>query len=232
MAKMKSPNYPAIGLSEAIDSVRVLWEAEKRTPVDSKTAVLAMGYKALSGPASARLSALKKYGLIEADGKGVRVSQLAMRILHNQDDSEDRQKAIQEAAQKPDLFRELAVTHSQASDNALRSYLLVQKGFSEAGAKQFILAFHETLSLAKALGSEYDSDKQDQGGSPMNDAGMAPQDQGRQGKPSGTRVFSWPLPNDTIAELRLTGGPITQEHFEMLRQYLELAKAAVPKTVE
>ena len=27
-------------------------------------------------------------------------------------------------------------------------------------------------------------------------------------------------------------GPITQEHLEMLRQYLELAKAAVPKTVD
>jgi len=42
----------------------------------------------------------------------------------------------------------------------------------------------------------------------------------------------WPLPNDTTAELRLTGGPITQEHIEMLRQYLDLAKAAVPKSYE
>ena len=47
-----------------------------------------------------------------------------------------------------------------------------------------------------------------------------------------TRVFTWPLPNDTTAELRLTGGTITQAHLEMLRQYLELAKAAVPKASE
>lgn len=233
MTKMKSPNYPAIGLAKAIESVRALWSAEKRTPVDSKTAVQAMGYGTLSGPATVHLSALRKYGLIEADGKSVKVSQLAMRILHNP--AQDRQMAIEEAAQKPDLFRELAATHAEASDTALRSYLVVEKGFSESGAKQFISSFRETLTLAKPHDPEYDSEKQDQGGSTMNDAGSASQDQfdkGGRGKPGGVRVFSWPLPNDTMAELRLTGGPITQEHLEMLRQYLELAKAAVPKSGE
>jgi hypothetical protein len=70
----------------------------------------------------------------------------------------------------------------------------------------------------------------------MSETGSALQDQldkgGGQGRRGGVGVFSWPLPNDTLAEVRLTGGPITQEHLEMLRQYLELAKAAVPKAGE
>ncbi len=242
MAKMKSPNYPAVGLSEAIESVRALWNAEKRTSVDSRTAVIAMGYKALSGPAAARLSALKKYGLIEADGKGLRVSQLAMRILHSQEGSRDQRLAILEAANNPELFRELAATHADASDNALRSILVVQKGFSESGAKAFISAFKDTLALAKAADSGYPSDKSEGEGMPMGTGTTHERSLGEslsvgdtRGvtlEKAGIRMFSWPLPNNMTAELKFIGGTVTQEHIEMLRRYLELVKEAVPKTLD
>lgn len=42
-----------------------------------------------------------------------------------------------------------------------------------------------------------------------------------------TRTFSWPLAKGVTAELRLTGDDIRPDHLERLRQYLELAKAAV-----
>ena len=72
-------------------------------------------------------------------------------------------------------------------------------------------------SLVSASG--YDADKHDHGGTTMNETGSGVQDQLDKGKLAGKAalwVFSWPLPNDTIAELRLSGGPITQEHLEML----------------
>jgi hypothetical protein len=242
MAKLKSPNYPAVGLSESIESVRALWNAEKRTSVDAKTAVVAMGYKALSGPAAGRLSALKKYGLVEADGKGVRVSQLAMKIVHNQEGSQDQRQAIVEAANNPEMFRELAATHADASDTALRSLLIVQKGFSESGAKAFISAFRDTLALARGASSGYSSDKSDEEAKTMADGATHERSlggslslgdaRGVTAEKAAMRVFSWPLPNNATAELKLIGGPITQEHLEMLRQYLELAKAAVPKAAE
>src|SRR5712692_5273728 len=90
MARTKSPNYPAVGLKAAIELVQSLWTAEKRTAVAPEAAVQAMGYKGMSGPASTSLSALKKYGLVESDGNRVKVSQLAMRILHMPDGSSDR----------------------------------------------------------------------------------------------------------------------------------------------
>ena len=237
MARMKSPNYPAIGLSQAIESARLLWDKEKRTPVTPDVAVKAMGYTSLNGATLTRLSALKKYGLLEADGKRVRISQLAMRILHTQDGSEDRQRAIDEAGFKPELFRELSASHADASDAALRSHLVVERGFSEAGAKNFIAAFRDTLALAKRANGEYSSDKSSEERGTMADTAVArvvgdPVRITDSVRTQHTRVFTWPLPNDTTAELRLTGGTITQAHLEMLRQYLELAKAAVPKASE
>ena len=45
--------------------------------------------------------------------------------------------------------------------------------------------------------------------------------------PVGTQVFSWPLAKGVMAKVRLTGDEIKPDHLERLRQYLELAKAAV-----
>lgn len=47
------------------------------------------------------------------------------------------------------------------------------------------------------------------------------------------RVFSWPLSKDISAEVRLSGAEeIKPAHLERLRQYLELAKAAVASDEE
>lgn len=227
MAKMKSPNYPAIGLSQAIESVRQFWNKEKKTAVSPEVAVKAMGYTGLNGHSLTRLSALKKYGLLDSEGKSVRVSQLAMTIIHSPDDSQEQRKAVLEAAMKPDIFRELYETHLDASDEALKAHLVLKKGFTEAGAKQFIAAFRDTLVLAKPSDAGYDAGKKLEEGN-MSDAGM-----GHGGAGAGTlkqqiRVFSWPLSKDVSVEVRLTGAEdIKPSHLERLRQYLELAKAAV-----
>src|SRR5208337_2955198 len=64
------------------------------------------------------------------------------------------------AAFRPELFRELFATHAEASDNALKSHLMVHKKFSDAGARQFIKAFRETLSLANPSKSDYDGSQE------------------------------------------------------------------------
>lgn len=228
MAKMRSPNYPAIGLSQAIKYVRQLWDKEKRTPVPPEVAVKALGYKALNGPSRTAISALRKYGLVEEGSSGVRVSDLAMTILHDPKGSSEWQKAIQEAAFRPDIFREIYTDYADASDDALRGHLL-KKEFSPSGANQFIAAFRDTLALVKTLDPGYIKDKgtQEEEKMPNGSEGqMAELPKGQGGKPS-TRIFSWPLSKDMSAELRITGGDIKASHLERLRQYLELAKLAV-----
>ncbi|MCL4193765.1 MAG: hypothetical protein KJZ87_18650 [Thermoguttaceae bacterium] len=94
-----------------------------------------------------KLSALKKYGLLEPEGDNYRVSDRAVRIIHGQE--KDRVSALREAAESVDLFKELAATHANASRDALKSRLIVDEGFSEDGAEKFIEAFTATLELAK-----------------------------------------------------------------------------------
>src|SRR5207249_3344448 len=47
--------------------------------------------------------------------------------------------------------------HARASDDAIRSFLKINKAFSESGAGQFVEAFRETLKLANLNGEAYTS---------------------------------------------------------------------------
>ena len=148
MAKMRSPNYPSISLRESYQRVKQLWQKEKKTAVPADVAAKAIGYAGLSGPSRAALSALKKFGLVDSDDRTVRVSELALRMIHPASDTEEI-KAFQQAAFKPELFQQIYTTMHEASDDALRSYLITKLDFSEAGAGQFIKTYRDTLEVAR-----------------------------------------------------------------------------------
>ena len=103
----RSPNYPALGLSEALEKVKAVFQKEHSTEVAPEVMVGHFGYGGLNGPARTTLSALKKYALISEGKTGLRVSDLAMKILHPENEDE-RQAALREAAMRPELFRQLA----------------------------------------------------------------------------------------------------------------------------
>lgn len=154
----RSPNYPALGLSEAVERLQRIWDREGRSPVDPKMAVKHMGYRGLSGPARSRLAALKKYGLLaERDGMTA-ISDLGVRVLRPQDE-EDRQGALQEAFARVPLFVELAQSHRDASDENIKGFL-IQRGFTERGSGAAVAAFRNTLDcvdfVAAAAGPSSD----------------------------------------------------------------------------
>ena len=138
------------------------WDKEKRTAVSPEALAKAWDYTSLSGPVRTKIAAMRKYGLIEDHESGLRLSDLGMKILHNADDSTERLAAIQEAALKPELFKALRRTHAEASEDAIKSHLVLNKGFSDAGATQCASSFRNTLSIAKLSGSGY-SGEEDEG---------------------------------------------------------------------
>jgi hypothetical protein len=246
MAKMRSPNYPAVSLTEAIQRVRALWTKEKRTAVPADVAAKAIGYSGLSGPSRSTLGAMKKYGLVDSDDKTVCVSDLALRILHPANEGEQLQ-ATQQAALLPELFASLHGSYAQASDDALRSYLITKLDFSESGARQVIKTFRETISLAKLDNSEYIPPR---GGamedkSNMNQATDSSRFTSKQGAIPGKtplmdgvypnvppnakpeKTWRWPLSDEVDAEVRITGGEVRPEYFDALRKYLDLARGFV-----
>lgn len=148
MAKQRSPNYPAISLREAVETVQAIHDKEKKTQVSGEVMAKAMGYGGLSGPARAKISALKKYGLVEGDERrGIRVSDLAMRVLFAPNGVEAL-IPLREAALRPELFKMLYSSFRDGSDEAMRAHLITKLDFSPLGAKQVIAAFRDTYSFA------------------------------------------------------------------------------------
>ena len=226
--KQRSPNYPAISLKTAIELTRKLYDNAKRTHVSEAVAASAMGYKSLNGTTRGHISALKKYGLVEDEGAGLQVSNLAMQILMHPEGSPDRQTAINVAAFIPEIFREIHRTHREASDSVLRPYLILSKQFSEGGADQFIQAFRDTMALVSEGDSGYDAGMtttETQLPPVFTGSGTPGAGQGTQAnRPTQPRLYSWPLDDDTTAEVRIIGSQVSRDHLDARIDYLEVAK--------
>lgn len=164
--KTRSPNYPKIGLPRAIELARVTYDSALMTPIDTRTALQLMGYKADSGPARSALSAVKKYGLIEGRDQALKITDLALRILQPMNE-EERVTAILDAAFRPILFLEIKNQFGGKlpSDNVLTAYLVRNHGFNPSGAKIFVKTFQDTVKLVESLtGVESATDNVDGGG--------------------------------------------------------------------
>jgi hypothetical protein len=225
---MRSPNYPAIGLGEAIASAQQLWDTEKRTAVDLNTIAAAWGYSSVSGRVRSKIGALRKYGLLEDATGGTRISELGMKIVHGLPNSEDYTAAL-----LPDLFRELFESYRDASDQAIKSYLILKRQFGDIGASEATKAFRETVEVAKLDSGEYtpSSDTVANGGTMT--LATAPSIDQRQGGSllpldrQETMAFRWLIGNGVVAEVRLIGNEIKPGHLDMLGQQLQLTKKAL-----
>jgi hypothetical protein len=158
MTRIRSPNYPAFSLPTAIERARAIHAVEGKNAATRETIAKHMGFGGLNGASASAISAITKYGLIEALGDGeVRLTDLAMRILYPHTD-EERQKALQEAAFKPALFSEIHEKWPDRppSDENLRSFLL-RNGFSQGALDQVIQFYRETIDIASAAQTVHDS---------------------------------------------------------------------------
>lgn len=226
MDNKRSPNYPSIGLQEAISLAKQLWDREKKSQVPSEVAARAWGYKGQNGVSRMKLASLKKFGLLEGrGGDGVRLTDLAMHLVTYPLDSAEYYEAKNEAARKPELFAEVLQTHPHASNENLQAYLITRKGFSASGAKQFVKAFRETVELVNPQEPSDNSPMEPQ----ITQASVVPST--RSGGPA---VPSPPLARagqftismgNLSVSVFVAGEDLTFKHLELVRQYLAVAEA-------
>jgi hypothetical protein len=147
----RSPSYPGVSLRVAVDRAQQLYKAENRyaTPVPAAMAV--WGYtNPGGGTAGVTLAALKKFGLLieekVAEKRVVRLSELALEIIL----SPEPERAIRQAALLPQLHREMWEKYGNnlPSDQNLR-WQLIQRGFTEAGANDFLKVYRDTVAFAR-----------------------------------------------------------------------------------
>jgi hypothetical protein len=151
MSRSRSPNYPQIGLKEAVQRVSGVYRRDYQASLTRDLAAERLGYSGLNGKSMAVLAALGKFGLLEGRGEETRVSDLAVRILAFPPGSPERRAALLEAAQRPELFAELdqRFARSQPSDAAIRSWLIT-RGFIPPAAEAAVRAYRETKQLLEA----------------------------------------------------------------------------------
>ena len=231
MAKQRSPNYPAIGLKEAVSRAERLYGIERQATVSEIDAVQAIGYSGMSGPSRTVLSALRKYGLVDDVAGGVRISPLTMAVMFPQGDSE-RSQALREAALKPELFKELWDQYSVGgSDNAIRSYL-IRRGFSPDGANRVTRAFRDTVEFANLADTPYNP-PESLDASDLADTMVTttPATRRAASSPAPETVFMWRL-GDRTAELRTSDGRLTRADITNLRDLLNIAERTASDDAE
>jgi hypothetical protein len=155
--RIRSPNYPAISLPDAIARVTTLYRAIHTHAAPREVVAKGMGYNTLNGASATAISALHKYGLLERSDDDIKISERAFSILHPHTPQE-KAEAIRAAAAEPALFAELAERFPGAMPNEdlLRNYLL-RKGFAPAATTAVIAAYRDTSEMVDREGVGYDS---------------------------------------------------------------------------
>lgn len=151
----RSPNYPAVGLSEAVERTAAYMKLNTMAATLPESAAKAIGFSSAHGSAMSVLAALKKFGLMEDKDGRVSPTKRAAEIINLPKDDLRRLNAIREAAMTPPLYRELLELYKDTgipADEALIGELTTYKGFSVNAAKEFLKAFRETLEFSGLSG--------------------------------------------------------------------------------
>jgi hypothetical protein len=237
----RSPSYPGIDLKEALERARVLHKHEDRYAAPVNVVLDHWGYKPKSGPGLVAVAAMKKFGLLVDEGSGdnrkVRLSDAALRILLDErEDSTEKLRAVQAAALKPPIHAELWEKYegSLPSDQTLKYNLRTERGFTEAGAEEFIRQLKGTLAFAKLENggklSDQEEDKRENKSQGLMTPPTALQD--ASSKPKGeigvrqTRVVQLPISPSEWAALQAPF-PLTEVMWNQMLAVLNAMKPAL-----
>lgn len=242
---IRSPKYPLLTFQSALTKAKVIYGYEKRVKTTIAVVLSHLGYSTQVGLPARVLSALLQYGLLEKAGEKVGISERAFKIFNLPEDSDERESLIREAALKPALFKELVNEYPTGlpSDAALKSYLVINKGFNENRIGEFFKVFKAAIDLAKPFDGDYTGDQQSEDESQQEESDMEtpvspPNKQSLRGHNYGptlemrrslgenipasyTEAINQRISDDCRVKV-LFEGAVTQEAIQKLIKYLEL----------
>ena len=239
--RSRSPNYPALNLEDAIDGIKKVYAAEGNRRTSGEDVAAALGHQSLSGAARVKVSALRKYGLLEAEEDGLKVSDWALSLINLPADHPDSVEALQTAALSPVLFAEIHETYGSTppSDGVLRNYLL-KKDFGHKVADDVIRLYRETVNFVSQNSRHPDTEEENAVDPiPGNDESQ----EHRGGSSSANKAEVKPREADADppiseqqyrlsedCEVSLTfSGILTQEALGTLEEYLKIFRKTLPQ---
>ncbi|MEA2840655.1 MAG: hypothetical protein QOF41_1985 [Methylobacteriaceae bacterium] len=157
MARVRSPNFPAVPLGSALVMAKKAFDKENRNKMSRATLGLHLGHKTLSGPATIKIGALRSYGLVDGSGDELRVSDDAVTAVMAPADSRERKEAMRRLALNSELFKEIhkEFPDTLPSEDNLR-YWLVKRQFTAKAAQIAAKAYLSTMRLVESGKEPYD----------------------------------------------------------------------------
>lgn len=156
--KDRSPNFPYIPLSTALQRAQEFYDKERRGTAPFIVAVKHWNMSSKSSGALQTVSALKQYGLMEDEGSGqgrkVRLTELALRIiLDTRPDSLEKPAFMRQAALSPPVAAEI---YSRWPDELpstpnLNHYLVVERRFNPDTARKVVKIIIQNQELTEDL---------------------------------------------------------------------------------
>ncbi len=235
----RSPNYPQMNVTQAIERVKKVYAEEHTHSVPDQSIVSALGYTSLNGTSKVVLSALKKFGLLVANGDGFKVSQDAVAIIELPSNDPTRIVALHKSALRPPVFRQIYEKYGNdlPSDASLRHYL-VGLGFESDAANQVIRFYKETMGFLETQGAmksesseiEREAEPQKQSVTSTHtstdnvDMEVSPP---RQSPSLAAGQLRFQVSLDCFVEVLFTG-QVTQEAVRKLISYLDLTMDVYP----
>jgi hypothetical protein len=156
--KARSPQYPVIGLGEAITKAKGVYGKDYQNRIPKVVVAKHMGFNAVHGKSLGIIATLSRYGLLEGRGTDYRITDRTVTIIAHPPGSAERIEAIRAAAASPAIFQELDKRNpdGKGSDEGLRAYLLTNKFIPDA-ADIAIRSYRETKRVVEAEAKGYDS---------------------------------------------------------------------------
>ena len=223
MIKKRSPQFPVVGLAEAIDKARLVWEKDYTSDLPRSVIAEHMGYSSLNGKSLGIIAAVAKYGLLEGRGDETHVTELAVQILAHEKGDPQRMRAVTEAASLPKLFQDINEKFDgrSPSDQALKSYLFT-RGFTHTGVEGLIRSFRDTETFVQDETLGYDAEEvEDTSEEEMQTLTLPPAS-----SPQPTTPLGVPTISMSDSGLEISGGVISSlDQFEKLMRRLKAGKA-------
>jgi DNA segregation ATPase FtsK/SpoIIIE-like protein len=149
-SRMRSPNYPAIGLEEAVRKIEALYKQDLLVASPKDAALKHMGFEKVHGEAGRVLATLKSFGLIEEVNGRIKLTQRGINIVVRVAGDAQRADALREAAISPEIYRQLLKQYRESipSETTLKSDLIAVRKFNPNAVDGFIRDFKGTLEFA------------------------------------------------------------------------------------
>ena len=152
----RGPSYPYVGLEDAIALTRKMYEYAKRAPAPVESIVTeAWKYSTTSSSGQKVLAALKSFGMVEdapgTNGKALKISPRAIRILLDDEDSQERKEELKRAALSPRWYEFCWRTWGREMPPSMRSNLMIEHGFVESTVDGFLRDYRKSLAFAGLL---------------------------------------------------------------------------------